>query len=64
MLPIAIDNELEFMRTGRDGGDDRPSTCTLVEHLNGLPIVPIAGELDVVLRAVAEDELCLNSVGS
>lgn len=63
MLPLSVDDELELVRAGRDRSDDRPCTRALVEHLNGLPVVPVARQLYIVLRTVREDKLRLHAVG-
>lgn len=62
MFPFAVDDELELVRTGRDGRHYTPHAAALVEHLDRLPVVPVPGQLYVVLRAVRVDELGLDPV--
>jgi hypothetical protein len=62
VLPLAVDDELELVGPGRHGRDDGPHAAALVEHLDGLPVVPIAGELDIIFRAVGVHKLGLDAV--
>lgn len=62
VLPLAVDDELELVRPGRHLRHNRPHAAALVEHLDSLPVVPVARQLHVVLRAVGEDELRLDAL--
>lgn len=64
MLPFAVHDEFELMRAGRDRGDNRPGAGSLMEHLDSLPVVPVARELDVILRAIRENELRLDALSA
>lgn len=64
MFPFAVDDEFEFMRSGRDGRYHRPSASSFVEHLDGFPIVPVAGELHIVFSTVCEHKFSFDAVGT
>lgn len=57
VLPFTVDDKFELMGTGRNGGNDGPGAGTFVKHLDGFPVVPVAGKLNIVFGTVGEDKL-------